>query len=486
MYRYCQTPVLRSMVGLIRAIAVTGIGLCGNMANAEEVSAAPLLPSTETVREQRTAAYERMLRLLEEDRPADAVPAAFEVVELTRELDSDDTGTLVTPLTNLATAQLRAGDLLAAEGNYSAAVSLLEKHAGIVAPGLITPLTGLAQTYMRAGQLVQATESYERALHVNHVNEGFYNLEQLPLRDGLTESYIGQKELEKANFHQESQLQIMEHRLGRGNPELLPALSKLGGWYERTGQMQAARLVHQDTVRLITASKGENDPALVEPLIRIAGSYLVQALQPLETDPMQGPETLLPMSGVMLRKALKIVDEQAQPDPLQQARVFVELGDLYLIWGKRNSAADAYADAWRTLSDNEGHASQRDEYFARPVRLFWTAAPQVYPASARKLPPGSKLEPGYVLVKFAVDETGRVSSAEVLESDPAGLIDKRVLNAVRRSLYRPRHLDGLPVLTEDISLRHEFGYRIKPKATPPAEPAEGGEPIAQPESDSRS
>ena len=135
---------------------------------------------------------------------------------------------LVVPLTNLATAQLRAGDLLAAEGNYTAAVTLVEKHAGIVSPRLITPLTGLAQTYMRAGQLVQATESYERALHVNHVNDGFYNLEQFPLRDGLTESYRGQKDLDKANFHQAAQLQIMERRVGKGSPELLPALDQTG------------------------------------------------------------------------------------------------------------------------------------------------------------------------------------------------------------------------------------------------------------------
>ena len=57
-----------------------------------------------------------MLRLLEEDRPAEAVPAAFEVVELTRELEADDNAALVTPLTNLATAQLRAGDLLGRRG----------------------------------------------------------------------------------------------------------------------------------------------------------------------------------------------------------------------------------------------------------------------------------------------------------------------------------------------------------------------------------
>jgi TonB family protein len=426
-----------------------------------------------------------MLRLLEEDRPADAVPAALEVLDLTRELEPDDEDALVVPLTNLATAQLRAGDLLAAESNYTTAVALVERHAGIVSPQLVTPLTGLAQTHMRAGQPVQATELYERALHVNHVNDGFYNVEQFPLRDGLTESYRGQNDLDKANLHQTAQLQIMERRVGRESPELLPALSKLAGWYERTGQMYSARLVHQDTARLIAAGKGENDPALVEPLIAIASSYRLQALQAPTADPMQGPESLLPMSSVVLRKALGIIDRQPEPDPLQRARVLVELGDLYLVWGKRNSSTQAYADAWQTLSGDTSHVEQRDEYFASPVRLYWSPAPQAYPDSAARLPASIKLEPGHVLAGFTVDAMGRVSSAEVLESDPVGLMDKSVLKAVRRSLYRPRHVDGAAVPTEGLSLRHDYGYRIETKTSKPAEPAESRKPLTQPDSDSR-
>lgn len=473
--------VVSLFVAVICASAVLGESAPGTGEN----HASPPAKTSETAGERRSAAYQRMLRLLEEERPADAVPAALEVVELTRELEPDDEAALVTPLTNLATAQLRAGDLLAAEGNYTAAITLVEKHAGIVSPRLITPLTGLAQTYAHAGQFVQATDSYERALHVNHVNDGFYNLEQFPLRDGLTESYRGQNDLDKANFHQTAQLQIMERRVGKASPELLPALSRLADWYERTGQMYSARLVHQDTARLIAASKGENDPALVEPLIAIASSYRLQAMQAPTADPAQGPDTLLPMSSVVLRKALGIVDQQPVPDPLQRARVLVEFGDLYLVWGKRNSSAQAYADAWQALSGNDNLVARRDEYFASPVRLHSPAAPLVYPASAAKLPATTKLEPGYVMVKFAVDPTGRVSSAEVLESDPAGLIDKSVLNAVRRSLYRPRHVDGAAVATEGLSLRHDYGYRIEAKAAAPPAPAENEKALTQPDSDSR-
>ena len=485
MYQSCRLPVTQSMVGLIVAMSCAGAGLWSHAAYAGEVGATPSAPVSATAAERRSAAYQRMLRLLDEDRPADAVPAAFEVVELTRELEGDDNAALLTPLTNLATAQLRAGDLLAAGNNYSAAVTLVEKHEGIVSPQLVTPLMGLGRTYMQAGQFVQATESFERALHVNHVNQGFYNLDQLPVHDALTESYLGQKDFEKANFHQESQLQIMAHRLGKESPELLPALSRLGDWYEQTGQVLSARLVRQDMVRRIAATGGENDPAMVEPLIAIASSYRQQALQSPVADPMQEPETLFPMSSVVLRKALNIVDQQPEPDPVQRARVLVEFGDLYRIWGKRNSSGEAYDEAWQTLSGDKKYAVQRDGFFARPMRLFWNPPPRIYPASARNLPPGSKLESGYVVVRYSVDAMGRVSSAEVMESDPAGLIDQSVLNAVRRSLYRPRYVDGAAAPAEGLSLRHEFSYRIEPEAAPPPDVPDSGRPLSQPDSDSR-
>jgi TonB family protein len=53
-----------------------------------------------------------------------------------------------------------------------------------------------------------------------------------------------------------------------------------------------------------------------------------------------------------------------------------------------------------------------------------------YPASARR----RKLE-GQVLVDIAIDPTGRVHNASVLEAEPAGVFDASALRAVRRWRY---------------------------------------------------
>ena len=281
---------------------------------------------------------------------------------------------------------------------------------------------------MRSEQYPLATQAYERALRVNHVNEGFYNLEQIRIRDGLTEGYLGLQDLEKANFHQEAQIYVQQRKLGRDNPALVGPLTKLGRWYDRSNQTEAARLVYQGAARLVEKADGENSPDMVEPLLAIAETYRQQALLPPDPESNQSPDTLLPLSSMMLRKALGIVEQQSPPDPAQRARILVKLGDLYMMWGKQNTASDRYKEAWQALSADPALEVRRDEFFAQPARIMGPVPPAIFPAPSRKAPPPDPkdLEPGFVVVRFNVDQLGRVSDATVIESDPANLLEERV------------------------------------------------------------
>ena len=65
-----------------------------------------------------------------------------------------------------------------------------------------------------------------------------------------------------------------------------------------------------------------------------------------------------------------------------------------------------------------------------------------------ELPGGiSRKAKGYVLVKFNITESGRVSDVEVLESTPAGTFDESAVNAVRKWIYEPRRENGVAVAT---------------------------------------
>lgn len=434
---------------------------------------------------ERAAAEERYERLIAEGRDAEAAAAGLEVVTLTAQVHGADSLELASPLTNLAMAQLRNGDLGAAEANYQAAIAILEKRAGSLSDRLVNPLVGLGEAYVRGEQYALATQAYERALRVNHVNEGFYNLEQIRIRDGLSEGYLGQQDIEKANFHQEAQLYVQQRKLGRDNPALVGPLTKLGRWYDRSGQTAEARLVYQGAARIVEKAGGENTPDMVEPLLAIAETYRQQALLPPDPEAGQSPETLLPLSSMMLRKALGIVEKQTPPDPDQRARILVKLGDLYLMWGKQNTAADRYQEAWQALSADPALEGRRDEFFAKPARIMGPLPPAIFPVPSRKAPPpdARDLEPGFVVVRFNVDQQGRVNEATVIESDPANLLEERVQATARNTLFRPRYVDGAAVATTGLVLRHEFRYapeKLEKKDKPP--PAEDDKPLPQPAS----
>lgn len=437
--------------------------------------------------QQRAAAEERYQLLSAEGRNAEAAAAGLEVVVLTGQLHGADSLELASPLTNLATAQLRSGALRDAEANYQAAIALLEKRAGFLSARLIEPLTGLGEAYVRSEQYPLATQAYARALRVNHVNEGFYNLDQISIRDGLTEGYLGQLDLEKANFHQEAQIYVQQRKLGRDNPALVGPLTKLGRWYDRSNQAEAARLVYQGAARLVEAADGQNSPGMVEPLLAIAETYRQQALLPPDPESNQSPETLLPLSSMMLRKALGIVEQQSPPDPAERARILVKLGDLYLMWGKQNTASERYKEAWQILSADPALEVRRDEFFAKPARIMGPMPPAILPVPSRKAPPpdAKDLEQGFVVVRFDVDPLGRVSAATVIESDPANLLEERVQETARRTLFRPRFVDGAAVATTGLVLRHEFRYAPKQLEKKDKPPADGGDkPLQQPTSGS--
>jgi TonB family protein len=57
----------------------------------------------------------------------------------------------------------------------------------------------------------------------------------------------------------------------------------------------------------------------------------------------------------------------------------------------------------------------------------------------------SRKAKGYVLVKFNINESGRVSDVQVLESEPAGTFDEPALDAVRKWVYEPRKENGVAV-----------------------------------------
>ncbi|QOJ32509.1 MAG: TonB family protein [Gammaproteobacteria bacterium] len=428
----------------------------------------------------RDAAQQTFLRLIDEKRYEEAIAIAAQVVDLTTRMHGQDSMEMVTPLTNLGTAQMQHGDLLAAESSYRQAIAIVERRDGLVSPRLVNPLVGLAATYARGGLYQQAAETYHQALHANHTSAGFYNLEQLRIRDGLSETFLGIGELAKANSQQRIQLTIHKRHAPEDSAALAEALQKLGRWYNRTGQYPEAQSAFQEARRIIRASGGDKDPAMVD-------SYLGEALA-------YGNEGAIPASAAVLKRGLDLIDSQEVVDHRKRAQLLVALGDLYIVARQPRAARQRYAEAWRDLSGDDALLADRDRYFAQPSRIGGPQLPDVVDVEGKELKASARgtagQDEGVVVAMLTVTADGRADGARIIESTPPGLMDRQMLRMLDAAAFRPAMAEGEPVDRPDVQLRHAFryprpapGHPDVPLQSPgPGSGAPGG-PLAYPGSD---
>lgn len=387
------------------------------------------------------AAYARFLRLRSEGRNDDATRAALQVAELTQQIYGAESEELATPLINLAIMQSHNGELPAAEQNYRTAISLIERHEGMLSARLINPLSGLGHTFNRAGNYEKAIESFDRALRLNHIELGFTNFEQFGIQDGLTESYIGTGEYDDASFYQEAQLEIYQRKYGSSSPLVVPGMYKLAEWYSRVGNLEQSALIFRSADRILRESEGEISVARADALMGLASLYERQGNRPA--------------AATTLRKGIKLLDDNPEPDLLRRAQLQVALGDLYTREGRPKSALVEYTEAWQDLSGSEEYLDVRDEYFRLPVRLSGGPFPKTARNPRRK--PGPTRQ-GFVVFRYDVGADGRTANVEVVESDPPGLMEDSLKSVYSRSAYRPRFVDGESMDTTSLLSRHDFSY----------------------------
>ena len=65
-----------------------------------------------------------------------------------------------------------------------------------------------------------------------------------------------------------------------------------------------------------------------------------------------------------------------------------------------------------------------------------------------------------MLVRYTVNDRGRVRNVEFLEATPPEFVRMqwRVRKSLKRFVYRPRLVDGKPVATDNYLYRHDYFY----------------------------
>ncbi|NKF50451.1 energy transducer TonB [Shewanella sp. WXL01] len=87
------------------------------------------------------------------------------------------------------------------------------------------------------------------------------------------------------------------------------------------------------------------------------------------------------------------------------------------------------------------------------LKSIYRAEP-VYPISAAR----QGIE-GWVTMSFNVNTSGNVENVVVIEQDESGLFEQSAIEALKKWRYRPKHINGNPVASKDLTV--ELAFTIK-------------------------
>ena len=101
------------------------------------------------------------------------------------------------------------------------------------------------------------------------------------------------------------------------------------------------------------------------------------------------------------------------------------------------------------------HERDRPEGF---YQILKQAKPFYSPELRKK-----KIE-GWVIVRFSIDETGKVDSAEIHKEYSVGVFSDSAIRSVRESIYKPTVKDGIPHRTDGLLTKVNFKMAHSKKA----------------------
>lgn len=458
------------MRGIVAGLVCTLLLCLASGATAALESAVPeLIEIGETLRQteagiELSALQEQYRNHLSDSDTDAAIETAKRIVAVSGALFGEQSAQVAAALTNLGIVQIDAGNFVAARENFSAAIRLRENLGdGIIDINLINPLKGLAQTQMALDDAETAVLLYERAIHVSHVNLGPNNLEQIPVMDALSRAhyYLGNER--DADDVQNSMLRLQRRRFEPGSDQYVDALTRRAEWHATLGDYAKATAAYKSVERALREQHGGDDIRLIEPLVQLAfvtaKLALVSANERL-TSPYDERELIFEEGKRAIGRAVRIARDNTDNNPRLLAETLARQGDFYMATGASRSARKPYKESWSLLSSDPGLRKARDRLFdtPRPVKMLELRSTHDADSAGR---PVLTPDRGFVEVRYNVTAFGRPVGLEVIDSEPAGLMDDYVVSRLRRFVFRPRFEDGTAVEYTGAIYRHPFRYSVE-------------------------
>lgn len=362
---------------------------------------------------------------------------------------------------------------------YKKTIIDLEDTYGVYDNRLVEQLVGLGLSEKAQGAGVEAIAAFKRALHIKRVNSGLYSLAQVPILSHLIDSYVAVEDWKSANDKQSLIYNIQQQHYGEDNPKLLVPINNMVKWhliaFNRGSSMRhllRAIDLNKKAIAIIEKNYGVHDPRLNETLYRHAlASFHLSEQQTLSQPASFGqptgvaqtpgrtyaaPETLPTYFNpyrdgkrALLRR-VNLFKSNPELPINDQVEALVHLGDWYFLFDKRESALKVYTEALRLLSGTD-QDNLAGRIFDRPRALNFAIS---FDDASTRL--DKKKQTGYVRIKFSVTPSGRTRDIEIVESNPPDMKDSEVYKSIKSTRYRPRIVDGRPVLAKGVIEKHIF------------------------------
>ena len=370
--------------------------------------------------------------------------------------------------------------------NYEQMIAQLESSGGVYQGQISEVLSSLGASYQSLGRHTDAIAAFQRALHISRVNDGLYSLNQLAILEKLIESNSKLQDWKSLDNNYHNLYWISKRHYGENNPQMLALIERIGRWHLRAYELQPkgesfshlleAEHMYNKAVEIIELQNGLQDIRLINALYGIALTNYQIAAEVSNAEDFedirsgyrdtdrtrrllqaeQARQDLIMQSFTKGKDAMNhIVDIHANNPILPvdtHAMALTHLGDWFLLFNKRNSAAETYDQAYQLLHNEGIDQSSIDQLFGQPrtlpaIRLPVQKEDELIPEN-----------PAYVLASFDVSAAGKAQNIQIIEANPSDDVShqRRARKSIAATRFRPRYENGIPVITTGVNLRYVF------------------------------
>ena len=368
---------------------------------------------------------------------------------------------------------IETGEVNEALDQLDQEIRSISRERGRNSTELIAPMILRGDAYMRGGDVQSAIESYDDARYISRQHYGLHDLSQVEILYREADAYYAANEILEANDRHEYAFSVFTRRYGTKSEQILPGLFRLASWYMDTQNIITARGLYESA---LTLSQDYSNPELVdyrmEALKNLAATYRQEKFRPtiqtkkivdfkprpygslnhpdqyyaILNDYVKGEQALLELVR------LKVAVEEAKSEELAEAKL--ELGDWYLLFGKKDKASIVYRDIWDSLKNTPEFVFVED-HLMKPQPLYQPLPPDPVDYDEDDL---TSISEGRVEFTLNVSEDGRTSEVTEILVRPSFMSTKIVQRALEDSIYRPAFADGEAINTDNVAFIHTFRY----------------------------